>query len=620
MTASGSDVPRLVVVSPAELEGLVFDLSGQEMVIGHSDSADIFVEDPYLSRRHALISVDADAVTVHDLNSTGGTFVNEERLTGPRLLRSGDLVRFADIVARFEPRSSPDIAEAATQTVPMAVDTHAPQAAGTPQAVGTEIATTPAAPGDDGVLQVPDVGVQAGARPGDSPAGPAEAAGPQPLADQASAAAPGPSSEYESLAAFLGALYPNRPGASHEGAGQQESSDRSGETAWVAHAVALGALADLFSQVAVPVPASTEATPAQAPPVQRAGLEPEFYYALFRAAVPANANGLTQVGPAVVRAIWRQACRQDVIPQASAAGLASAEATFQAISAAHAFSAFPPADIPALREMLPATISDAAQQEQLSQLQAQHQGDWASFWGAVEQALGTGPANQLQLMSQLLHLAAADQALVAALMAAENSALGSVGDLAARGYYDPAKWTPLIGSAIPPGIPGADIEERSGNYAQFLAAQVRIAAPTAVLADQIRRHILPITDNPDVARGVADFLTSNQGTFEIGIEPAGSFAARTGLTGVPAEVMRQVERLQRAYRLTSDHAGLAILLRHNLDSAFAITRYDREGFADALASELGGAARATAIHAWATQVLALERLPRPSPALLRAPR
>ena len=205
MTEGEANVPRLVVVSPAEHEGLVFDLSGQEMVIGHSDAADIFVEDPYLSRRHALISVDADAVTVHDLHSTGGTFVNEERLTGPRLLRPGDLVRFADIVARFEPVSSPDIAgdaEAVTQTVPMAVDTYAPQAA------DTEIAATPAVSGDDSLLQVPDVLAQAGAPPGDSPASPAEATGPLPLAGQAPAAAPGASSEYESLAAFLAALYP----------------------------------------------------------------------------------------------------------------------------------------------------------------------------------------------------------------------------------------------------------------------------------------------------------------------------------------------------------------------------------------------------------------------------
>jgi FHA domain len=617
MAASESNVPRLVVVSPVEREGLVFDLSGQEMVIGHSDTADIVVEDPYLSRRHALLTISSDEVSVHDLNSTGGTFVNEERLTDPRVLRPGDLVRFADIVTRFEPSRSPDIAgspQAAPPTVPMAVGAYAPQTA------DTETATTASESSDDRSLQAQDAPAEAAAPPDDSPASPAESTGPQPSADQAPTVSPGPSSEYESLTTFLDALYPGRAGASPEDAGRAEDSDRSGETAWAAHAVALGTLADLFSQIAVPAPASTEATPAQAPSAQEATLRPELYYALFRAAVPANANALNQIAPAMVRAIWRQACRQAVIPQSLAADLTSAEANFQAISAARAFGAFPPAGIPALREMLPAIITDEAQQEQLTQLQAEHEGDWAGFWAAVEQALGAVPANQLQVLSQLLHLAAGDRALVAALMAAENSALGSIRDLAARGYHDPAKWTPLIGSAVPPGIPGADIEEQSGNYAQFLAAQVRIAVPTAVLADQIRRGILPITDNPDVARGVADFLTSNQGQFEIGIESAGSYAARTGLTGVPAEVMRQVERLQRAYRLNSDHAGLAVLLRHDLDSAFAITRYSPEGFAVVFARELGGAARATAIHAWATQVLALERLPRPSPALLRARR
>ena len=599
MTASESHVPRLVVLSPAEYEGLVFDLSRREMVIGHSGTADISVDDPYLSRRHALISVDADAVRVHDLNSTGGTFVNEERLTGPRVLRPGDLVRFADIVARFELGSSPDLprdAEAVAQTMPMYSG-----------GADTEKVTTSAASGD------------AGARPSDRPVSPAEATIPQPVMSAASATARGPSSEHESLAAALAALYPGRPGLSPGDTGQPDSADRPGGTAWVAHTVALGALADLFSQVAVIGTASTDATPAQEPPVQRASLRPDFYYALFRAGVPANANGLAQVGLAMVRAIWRQACRQDVIPQALASDMTDAAVSFQAIGAAHAFGAFPPADISALREMLSAALPDAAQQEQLTAAHAEHQGDWAGFWTAVEQALGAGPASQLQLMSQLLHLAAGEQALVTALMAVEGGTLGSIGDVAARGYYDPAKWTPLIGSAIPAGIPGADASEQSSNYAQFLAAQVRIAVPTAVLADQIRRGILPVTDNPEVASGVADFLTSNQGQFEIGLEPAESYAARSGLTATPSVVM-QVKRLQRVYQLTSDHARLAALLRHNLDSALVITRYDRDSFAAEFAIELGGTASATAIHTWATQVLALDRLPRPSPAFQRARR
>jgi pSer/pThr/pTyr-binding forkhead associated (FHA) protein len=74
------------------------------MVIGRSDAADLILDDRYVSRRHALVSVTANgSVTIHDLNSTGGTFVNDERLTGPRVLQPGDVVRFAGLAARFEP-------------------------------------------------------------------------------------------------------------------------------------------------------------------------------------------------------------------------------------------------------------------------------------------------------------------------------------------------------------------------------------------------------------------------------------------------------------------------------------------------------------------------------------
>lgn len=74
-----------------------------EMIIGRLDTADLVLNDPFVSRRHALVTVDAAGeVTIQDLNSTSGTFVNDERISGPRVLRSGDLVRFADLVTRFE--------------------------------------------------------------------------------------------------------------------------------------------------------------------------------------------------------------------------------------------------------------------------------------------------------------------------------------------------------------------------------------------------------------------------------------------------------------------------------------------------------------------------------------
>jgi DNA-binding beta-propeller fold protein YncE len=50
--------------------------------------------DPEISRRHARVSInDAGVLLVEDLGSTNGTFVNDRRLTGQRVLRAGDRLR-----------------------------------------------------------------------------------------------------------------------------------------------------------------------------------------------------------------------------------------------------------------------------------------------------------------------------------------------------------------------------------------------------------------------------------------------------------------------------------------------------------------------------------------------
>ena len=103
MASSNPHVPQLIVTHPPELQGRVLVLSRAEMVIGRSEAAGLTLDDSYESRRHALIRIaDSGSVTIRDLNSAGGTFVNDERLEGPRVLQPGDLVRFTDIVARFE--------------------------------------------------------------------------------------------------------------------------------------------------------------------------------------------------------------------------------------------------------------------------------------------------------------------------------------------------------------------------------------------------------------------------------------------------------------------------------------------------------------------------------------
>ncbi len=66
-----------------------------ELVIGRAVSGEgRFSDDAQLSRRHARIVRDADGrLTIEDLGSANGTFVNGERVRGARVLKLGDSVR-----------------------------------------------------------------------------------------------------------------------------------------------------------------------------------------------------------------------------------------------------------------------------------------------------------------------------------------------------------------------------------------------------------------------------------------------------------------------------------------------------------------------------------------------
>jgi len=94
--------PRLVVErAPGHEPGMIYDLDSR-LVLGRGENADIRIEDPFASARHALIYEQGNAVVIEDLGSTNGTYLNEELLQTPRPLHPGDRVRIGDSEFSFE--------------------------------------------------------------------------------------------------------------------------------------------------------------------------------------------------------------------------------------------------------------------------------------------------------------------------------------------------------------------------------------------------------------------------------------------------------------------------------------------------------------------------------------
>jgi hypothetical protein len=94
--------PRLIVQrAPGHDPGMIYDIDA-DLVLGRGDRAEIRLEDPFASSRHARVYRQAGTVVLEDLESTNGTYLNEELLDTPRPLHPGDHVRIGDSEFVFE--------------------------------------------------------------------------------------------------------------------------------------------------------------------------------------------------------------------------------------------------------------------------------------------------------------------------------------------------------------------------------------------------------------------------------------------------------------------------------------------------------------------------------------
>ncbi|HLL23819.1 MAG TPA: FHA domain-containing protein, partial [Kofleriaceae bacterium] len=92
-----TDDVHVLVIAAASATVVRLPVPGVALV-GRGPEAEVHVDHPSVSRRHARFMVDSEGVRITDLDSHNGTRVNGEPLSGARTLVTGDVVSVGEIL------------------------------------------------------------------------------------------------------------------------------------------------------------------------------------------------------------------------------------------------------------------------------------------------------------------------------------------------------------------------------------------------------------------------------------------------------------------------------------------------------------------------------------------
>lgn len=88
---------EIVFTAPEELAGTLIAVTGPTL-IGRSETAEVTIDDPFASDRHASFDRVGGRLVIEDLGSTNGTLVNGAPVRGRRVLERGDAIRIGQTI------------------------------------------------------------------------------------------------------------------------------------------------------------------------------------------------------------------------------------------------------------------------------------------------------------------------------------------------------------------------------------------------------------------------------------------------------------------------------------------------------------------------------------------
>jgi DNA-binding winged helix-turn-helix (wHTH) protein len=88
-------------------DGQRLTLEEGDYVLGRDPDADVYLDSPSVSRRHAKIRITGRDASVEDLGSRNGTFVRDQRIDHVSMLEDGDAIRLGSVVLTFRALAAP---------------------------------------------------------------------------------------------------------------------------------------------------------------------------------------------------------------------------------------------------------------------------------------------------------------------------------------------------------------------------------------------------------------------------------------------------------------------------------------------------------------------------------
>jgi len=92
---------QLVIREPIELAGRSWPLES-EVSIGRAAGCQVTIDDTYASQIHARVFNRDNQWQIEDLGSTNGTWLNRHKVSGPMVIKPGDIVQIGNTVMEMQ--------------------------------------------------------------------------------------------------------------------------------------------------------------------------------------------------------------------------------------------------------------------------------------------------------------------------------------------------------------------------------------------------------------------------------------------------------------------------------------------------------------------------------------